>query len=369
MTICATVRSMRVIAFSVLLAGCGATTAIDLSLIADTNISDAEQLLAEVDVIDLVLDSDQGLYPLSAAAQYDNITISDVDNDGSAELTARFATNGLDHLPLIRVERGSLTDVPLAVSLRGLQKQTAALYAAGGLRGAMFSAGRTERLSVPFNVVPRFRPPQVSQVVPGHGSSVSESEFSGPIFIFFTKLMDQRSLLEPSTITLNRISPTPQTIAARQILLFQDRPGDDPTITMTVEFHLSATLSGGTYEVKVSSAAVDTTAEHRPLDQAPMQPGNQGWRSTFVIAAGALKGPDPVKATQCGSGPGCPVGTRCEPKLGRCEPTACPASCPQTLVCDSALNRCVQDCRLYGGATCPATAPLCSSAGLCRPQS
>lgn len=335
------------------LAGCGDPTALDLSLVADPNVNSEASLVEKLRCIRVVVDSSEGLYPDPGDTdrREGDLLISDIDGDNQGELVAGVDMADLGRLPLIRVEQGGLSDVPLELRLDGraagdaetCRDQKDATVAAGGVQGIYFSAGGVSPVQVPFNLRAEYRPPRVTQVYPEDGASLT-LETVGSVVLIFSKQMDTASLTRPDVIQLLRVQgsqESPVTITCTGLPVYVGGP-------TKADCKLAATLDEGSYRVRVSQGALDTSG--RSLDQAALQPGNQPFSSQFTIgptSAQTAMCPPTCESLWCGNGgTRCPAGLTCVDDV--CEPDSCPASCGALMVCDQAHAVCVDDCRIFG---------------------
>ena len=335
------------------LAGCGDPTALDLSLVADPNVNSEAALVEKLSCIRVVVDSSEGLYPDpgSADRREGDLLIRDIDGDNQGELIAGVDMAELGRLPLIRVEQGGLSDLPLELRLDGratggadaCRDQTDPTVAAGGVQGIYFSAGGVQPVQVPFNLRAEYRPPRVTQVYPEDGASLT-LETVGSVVLIFSKQMDTASLVRPGVIQLLRVEGSQESAVQTSCTGLPVYVGG-PT---KADCKLASTLSEGSYRVRVSQGALDTSG--RSLDQAALQPGNQPFSSQFEIgptSAQTASCPPMCESLWCGNGgTRCPAGLTCVNDA--CVPDSCPASCGQLMVCDKTYAVCVDDCRIFG---------------------
>jgi hypothetical protein len=330
--------------------------AIDLELVQDLNINTPESVLERVSTVRVIVDSPDGLYPPGAERGSGAVRIIDADADPSdLELVAEVAVAG-DRLPLIRLQRGSLPEVPLDLVLQGFDASDpddAELEAEGSVRGVRFEGGVTA-LAVPFNLRPERLPPRVTEVVPGDGDEIAFCDVEA-LAVVFSEPVDEQSVLastrvqvEPNGVAAVRLDASG--LVAHVVL---ERSLDDDTAE-TVAF-----------ELILSTDVVDLQGQQ--LDQVPAEPGSQPFDETITLRCRQLvTGPrDP-----CGGEPWppCPPFDRLQCVDGVCEPVSCEgARCPAGFVCAPDLGRCEVDCRLYGaGGGCPVDRPTCDlETGLC----
>jgi hypothetical protein len=348
------------LAAPVLLCACGDPTALDLSLVPDPNVNSEAALVEKLGALRVVIDSPAGLYPVSDSRREGNLEIKDVDSDGKAELLTEMDLSGLGRLPLVRVERGGLEEMALEFRLDGLDRDRAAV-AAGGVQGIRFDADAVLPVKVPFNLRAKYRPPRVSEVFPADGARPSGK--LGSVLVIFSKVMNPDSLKKAAVFQVLRVEGDKETPAPAAKLELGELYKDGPT---TAEYHLTGPPGQGTFRVRVSQGALD--ASGRPLDQVPMEPGNQPFQSSFSITVEAAQATNMCspncETLWCSSGGTiCPDGLTCV--AGACVPERCPASCPPLSVCDPALRACVADCRVHGtyggcpGERCDEKSGLC----------
>lgn len=347
---------------------CAPISALDLQLVPDPEWTDAPRVLELAERIRVVVDSPQGLYPASAAGRHAQILLEDVDADGAVELSTELELAGMDHLPLLRLERGGLPDVPIEVRFDGIGGSPQEIVAGGSARGLVFEPEQVVEKDVLFKPRMRLLPPRVTQVIPGDGAI---EQRVGSVFVVFPKQMNAESLRAPGTVTLLAVTDGAEQPVPVRELRVQFLPGaESPT---TVEYQLQEILAPGRYRVRVSEQALDL--DGRALDQVPTQPGNQPFASQFEVSATAevtttmacpLEGPcTEGPCGLAGSGATCASGLECVD--GACVPQECPAACPVGTVCDTATALCVVDCRDYGaGSGCAPELPRCGADGVCR---
>ncbi|MCA9672276.1 MAG: hypothetical protein KC503_42070 [Myxococcales bacterium] len=348
------------------MSACGGT-AIDIELVPDPNVNDRATLLSLLSSFEVVIDNDDtGLYH-NRDDRIDNLRIEDVDGDGAGELVATLGLPGDGRLPLVRLNRGELPDVPLRFDVDGFGDDSGAgrvRLAAGGVPGVRFADGEVVRIEVPFNIRPRYRPPRVTQLVPGPNTKNGQGTV-GSVFVIFSKRM-LRASIDGAAVGVYRIDGA----GAGELVASVERniqviPGEDsPT---TLQYVFSDPLGPGTYEVRVTAQARDE--EQRSLDQLPMEKGDQAYAARFVVS----DDPPPASVpTTPQTGPfdctlvQCPGTTKCSKSNGRCELAQCPDACPDGTVCSDAFFVCVLDCRVHGshggcsdGKRCDAQTGLC----------
>lgn len=345
------------IAGMVLLAACAEDpTAIDLELVSDPNVNTTAQIVGAIDSVLVIVDSPEGLYGPEDARREGNVQIRNADADATDLELVALVPVPRGRLPLIRLERGGLPDVPIDVTVRGVRGATESTpVAVGRVRGARFEAEHVVTVDVPFNIRPELLPPRVVDVIPRDGDEAPDCAVSA-IVVMFSKPMDAASLMAPGVIAV-------------------DPPPASPSVTVDSS-GLVAIVGGGltgedgmtlSYRLTIGTGARDR--DLLALDQLPMD-GGQPFEAEFVLPCGpGMATPD----NPCGSmepsplPPMCPGGGRLACVDNRCELVAgCDtARCAEGFVCDPANGACVVDCNLYGGESCAADG-TCDASGLCR---
>ena len=346
---------MRKLALIAMLQACGdSTTALDLELLPSPELNSAADLVSRIRTVVVVVDAATGrLYPPESEQLAGNVQIKNADADpGDLELVALVPMPG-DHLPLIRIERGGLPDVPLHIRVLGsAEGETGTEMARGGATGVSFSDGEIETVAVPFNLLPRWLPLMVTEVAPSDGASVPcDSKVS--ILSVFSRAVDAASVTAPGHITVVELPSAD--VAAEELAVSLN------SVTFVPD---RAVLS---YRLTISTDVTDADGAH--LDQVPSMQDLQPYREDFQLMCDGTSMPTfPVCSAAVPDGP-CPGPAgrfRCE--AGECVPNACDgAACSGGFVCDPASSLCEVDCRLYGGEACPATRPVCSTNGYCVP--
>lgn len=351
-----------------LLSACGEETALDLDLFADPKFNTEASVSASLQKITLVLDSPEGLYPGSTSRQGEGYVIKDLDQDGDGELQAEVEIAGLGRLPLIRIERGGLPDMPLEIELDGVSAKGDGLIAGGGVEGVRFTGGIVEEVPVPFNLKAEFRPPTVDKVFPSAGAKDLLPNGLPSVVVIFSKAMNPDLLQQQGdnpAFEVVKVSTGVRKPATS--IKVQPLYSGGPT---QAEYRFDGYLDlDSTYEVIVWPKARDISG--RPLDYVPLQEGNQEFRSRFstgmVETATPMCHPDCEKSWCGNGGITCPEGLTCDAATGSCKLVGCgPGGCSEGKVCDPSLSACVDDCRIHGShGGCPADRPTCLSSGLC----
>jgi hypothetical protein len=354
-------RSLTTALLALLLASCGGSTAIELTLVADPNVNNTADLVQKLRSLKLVVSSDEGLYASPPASLGPDLKL---DADGKS-LAAERSVAGLDHLPRIRLEKGSMRPVALELRLEGnpcpASDPSCQALAAGGVKGVRFADGTAE-LQVPFNTRLYYRQPQVTQVNPQDGEDVAGGFDS--IAVIFSKKMSPDSITKTAAVlrVLRVEAGTDIELPAKLITLTNLGGYESPALAT---FFFQAPLGDGTYRIAVSTGALDVSG--RTLDQVPMQAGDQPFSSTFTV--GRTPGPVMPTCNPCPywcseGGEVCAPGLACDKTSRTCTPK-CPATCPAGNVCYPALGVCAPDCRIYGSYGGCASDETCQPTGLC----
>jgi hypothetical protein len=330
---------MRTITIVLCLAGCAGAEGIDIALAPDPSLNTEAELLETVDSVVVVIDSEEGLF-FTGDEREGAVSIKNVDGDAPLEVVSTVVMPN-DHLPIVRVLRGTMPDVVLDVRLLGIPPAGGPPVALGRAQGIQLG-DPIERVEVPFNLRPDLLPPRVTQVLPGDGVIVDPCSVSMIILMFSAPI-------EASTVA--------------SAVRVNDQAPDDVIVESS---GLTATLMVSNVEGAGASLSYDIEVEPtilgrdgRPLDQVPSQPDDQGLSASFTLACSLTTAP----ADACGgcgqSGLGCVE--------GECVPNTCEnVSCTEMNVCDPNESRCLPDCRVWGDDLCPDARPRCDmSTGVC----
>lgn len=332
------------------LVGCAGPVGVDLVLAPDPNLNRAEDVLATIDSVVLVVDADEPLY-LPGEERVDGpVHIENADADPT-DLELVVTVPVFDRLPWVRLEQGGLPDRPLDLRLLGVPADVGAPASVTGRVQGVRLGRPIETLTVPFNLRPEALPPRVTEVLPTDGSSLPDCSV-GKLYVMFSRP------IAPSTLD-GAIRVTPGELRAVRL---------DPS-GLTAELTVEALSSDGTlrYRVEVDSTLRGTDGQ--PLDQVPAERGAQPYRADFELSCGrAPMTPDPVcEPDGAAREQGCAY-----PRLscveGFCVPVGCDAVvCEATSACDPSHGRCVPDCRAWeDDEACPEERPVCSAElGVC----
>ncbi len=352
---------MSYIAFAVFIslalsAGCGSAggtsgQSIDIELMPDRNLDTPAQVLARTHCLCLILDNNDtpdGLYPPGSPERDNgNTHVRNADGDPALEVVTTVPVG--DHLPTVELRRGSLPDVPLDITVRGLAACTdpcehASPVAVGGAPGVTFADGPT--VSLPFNLLSSELPPRVAlaQGARDCGSLVH---------------IELSKCVETDTLAGNvEVDPASSAIEVKPI------EGGCCAGTGTCPWVRAVDITGMDtrtgFTVTVSPGVMDADGQH--LDQVPGVEGDQPFVDE-VSACPAPSRPDLscATSTSCPAGLSC-VDSLCQQEIQSCDQITCAG--PQ-LVCAPTTLSCVFDCRLYGGGSCPSGPSTCDSSGVC----
>ncbi len=173
----------------VLLAGCASEPALDLELVPDPNINSESQIVERIESVVYVFDSADGLYAPGEESSHDGVQVTNADADAS-DLELVVSVPVVDHLPFVRLERGTLPDVPLDVRVIG--ESGVGTIAEGRALAARFGID-SDPLRVPFNIRPGQLPPRVGEVIPADGQT-AQGCVVPTVVVMFSKP------IEPSTL-------------------------------------------------------------------------------------------------------------------------------------------------------------------------
>lgn len=329
------------IACACLLIGCAGGTGVDLALVADPNLNSTEDLIAAVDSIVVIVDSEEGLYEPGEEESVGNVQIENVDRDPALEVVSTVVVPD-DHLPVIRLLRGTLADIPLDVRFLGVPPAGGPPVALGHAQSVEL-ADPIEHLDVPFNLRPDLLPPRIVQVLPSDGMVLDPCTLSTVILMFSVP------------IDASTVAPA---------VLVEGRPPDEVVVDatgLTAQLTVSGIDGSGT-ELRYSIDVAPTIRgrDGRMLDQVPPQPGDQGLEANYILTCSVRT---EAPADPCG---GCgQSGLSCVE--GECVPAGCDnVQCTADSVCDPTVSRCTLDCRIWGDDVCPDARPRCDGAtGVC----
>ncbi|MFO0615695.1 MAG: hypothetical protein U0414_24080 [Polyangiaceae bacterium] len=329
------------------LAGCADPPAIDVHLTVDPNLNTEDALLAQLDRVVLVVDSDQGLYPPGAERSSDHAQIKNADSDPALELV--ITAEVPSHLPFVRIERGSLPDVPLSLRAFGLGKDggsAGAYLARGDVSGVTLGDPATE-VTIPFNLRPEVRAARVDQVLPADGGVALDCRVA-PVVLLFSKPMSAASLGAPGVIA---ISPDPGPLA-----VYVDTSG---LVVNVVAPGLAGVGDALDYHVHVGTEATDLGGA--ALDQVASMSGAQAFEADVHLTC--VPPPMGPALPDCLTGLNCGMTYACVD--GACEPLGCDVECTLGTVCDPKRAACVDDCR--GAAEVGVCLPsqTCGADGVC----
>jgi len=328
--------------------GCSSSPAADLHLTLDPNLNTTAEMLAKIDKIVIVVDSEPGLYAPGMERVVGPTQIKNADGDDDLELVIT-APVPKDHLPFVRLERGRLPNRPLSFRIFGLSADpTSTTYVARGEISGIDLTAPVAEVNIPFNLRPEERSPRVDQVLPADGAMVNGCRVN-PLVLLFSRPMNRASLTAPGVVA---ITPDPGPIS-----VFLDDSGLVANVVASGLQGAGATL---TYHVHVGPEALDVAGD--PLHQIASMNGAQPFEADFNLSCG----PPPVNPQiACAAGLLCDFQYKCVDNA--CQPPTCPTPCTQTQLCDPKRGVCVDDCRnkLDGFDLCPPP-ETCNVDGLCR---
>ena len=256
-------RALLVASALSLLVGCeDDVVSFDVELVADPNLNTVSQVLERTDTIELVLDSDDGLYAPGEERLEGDVRILDVDGDAPLELVARVPVPD-SRFPRIRLERGGLPRVPITIRIVGYDSLSGEVVANGALAGVEFRGGRTD-LALPFNLLADELPPRVVDVV----ASPSSSCEAPTLTLLFSRPVDPASVVGPFAVTFDPGgAPTELRIDATGRLALITAP--------------AAVVVGSRVAFTLTLATTIRTEDAITLDQVPSVPGDQPYVGRF----------------------------------------------------------------------------------------
>jgi hypothetical protein len=336
-----------------------APTSVNLVLTTNPDLCSADELLAQVATVVVVVDAPGGLAGVAAPGPYGGGTAVDFDGDGELEVLFEAPLRG-PPLPILEVGLRHNADRELAYRVLGYAAGAALepgnAVALGGVT-ATCAAGETRKVGMPFNLLAVARPPKVTLVLPPDGATNVPPNLRAVTVMFSTTITAESlagaiSLRGPDgaeraiTTSLDTLTYTGEGgIGERRSLL---------TVELTDPIEPPGP-EADTFTVVVSAGIASTTG--RAFDQDPATAAADGFTSQFHVGAGIGGGGHPCDA--------CLTGYLCNDDETGCIPALdCVGGCGSGFVCAPDVGACVEDCRLYGacaapGATCDAATGLC----------
>lgn len=346
-------RTVLAVLISVALACSGQSdTSLDVVLVADLNLNSEAALASALNVLRVVVDSDEGLYGAEDAVARDTFRIENADSDAALELVIDLPVEG-SKLPEVRIEQGGLSAGPLDVRVLGIGADGRHL-ASGGLGGLAFAVGERRRVSIPFNLKPQFLPPRVIEAYPRRDEATCRA---GTALLVLSKNLDPASVVGGTSVIVERdgySGPLPATASA-----------EGPIIRVAFAV---IEPEADRYHIRVTDEVRDT--DSAPLDQEPGVEGHQHYVHDFAVVTDGDCTNYPYRwCHETGAILECPDfrGGRLRCEEGLCVLHDCGGSvCGDGFVCDSATAECVIDCRIYGGTEDCDPGRLCNQAsGVC----
>lgn len=341
--------SRSVLSLLVWLCGCG-ESALDLTLAPDPQLNSADDLVARVERLELVVDSvDAALYPPGSERSGENFEIKDYDGDPSdLELVSTIAIG--DRLPTILLERGSIPDARVEFTLRGFDIE-GTIAATGGMSGAEFR-DEIVPVALPFDLVPTERPLRVAEVIPDDTGMAMDCQVSLIVVIF------SRPVWRDTVLAAGAVQIFPGTVQTVSV-------AENGRFAQIVPSTIAGDGLSVSYRLVVSSAVTDP--DGNPLDENASEQGAQSFDRMFRVPCGPGSmiptrlgcdqlpmdgacpgdlecGAEGVCLSVCASRVVCPDRTWCAPD-GSCG-SDCRAATPDSdpcagLRCDPATGACI----------------------------
>jgi hypothetical protein len=319
-----------------LLVACASESALDITLVPDPERNSAGEVVGLVDRMELVVDSDDGLYPPGRERIGEHFEIREYDGDPSdLELVASIPID--DRLPTILLERGSLPDARIELLARGYDS-TGRIVATGGMSGAEFRDG-VIAVALPFDLVPGVLPLRVTEVFPSDTDLATHCTISRVVALF-SRAVDPASVLGAGSVEIE-----PGSVASVSV------DAESGRFLQIVPMPIAGTGDSVSYRLTIATSVTDEAGE--PLDQNANEDGLQPFERTFRVPCTAST-KAPMRA-DCGTEePGvgeCPGDLVCGP-AGSCQ-----AVCRGGEVCSDSGHcapdgTCIEDCRAVGGDPC-----------------
>lgn len=259
--------------------GCGDDAVLRLVFRATEGVNTEPQVAEAIERIEIHVGSPDGLRGAAAPGPSGGGALEDRDDDGRLEWIAVIEVRG--ELPAAEIRAGASAGDSIDVAAYGLAG--AALAASGAVAGIPLAEETTTEVVVPIDLLPEFRPPRVTAVVPAYGdplpcqaaSGMADPAPVGAVRVLFSEEIDLDTInpfrVEGVRLGVEFVTPSGGRIVPQ---LFVASGGG-------LLFQLPAeALRPGAYVVTASPSVRDLTAT--PLDQDPEAPGLDPFVSTFV---------------------------------------------------------------------------------------
>lgn len=192
-----------------ILCGCGKLTSLTLALEPTTTLNTDDEVVAQVERIELHVDAVGGLdgLPNTAGIAGEGVAV-DRNGDGRLEWVAQIDAAGA--LPEVDLFPGSNLGAQLTVDVFGLTGST--LVALGSRDGLTFREGVATRATIPFDLLPAYRPPRVVAVLPPDGGETPCDQAVTTVTILFSEDIASASLRDAVQFFDNKSYRIPATV-------------------------------------------------------------------------------------------------------------------------------------------------------------
>jgi len=166
-----------------------------IALSPDPNRNTADQIAAELERVEILLDATQGGFN-GLGDPPAGFRAIDPDGDGQPELMVTMEVGADGALPELLLEPGSNHDTPIAVRARGLDAQGRVAAYGGAAARALFESDQQPRILVPFNLSPSHLPPRIVAVVPQKlpTSSLAGSPSLAAVAFYSSRQLDSKTV-------------------------------------------------------------------------------------------------------------------------------------------------------------------------------
>lgn len=325
-----------------------------IELIPNPEVNTREHVEAQVNRLDIVLDTEGGFASLDAGEgeSWGRFEVTDFDSDGVLELV--LIRPGSSALEPFALTAGSQPSRRIHITARGTNSNKA-LTALGGAHTAL-EVGTTKNVQVPFNLLPDRRPLRVLSMVPPSGSRNLEAPVEGVTIQLGGEVLAEAI---DGNLLLRALSVDEVHLPITEVSYIETGLG----LVTNVRF-FECPLPPGEFVIEVAAAVCTTTDQC--LDQHLNEEGAQPFEGSLHIQGTPFSAEctDIVTLSTACPEVGCPPGTGCNDG-GTCVPDAevggqtevCGSTnCPSPLyVCDE--GECVDDCTFFGA--CPEPDQVC----------
>jgi len=333
------------------------TAALQLVLTPDPSLGSTEEILAQLETIQLVVDAPGGIWGAERSGPLDGGgTAEDWDEDGELEARFELPAPAGGELPVLELGLSQNSDRELTLYALGFAAGTALSRqeaAAAGAATASCPPGEQRKVGIPFNLKASHRPPRVVLVLPPEGTAEELPEL-GAVTAVLSTTVDPDSLADRARVLAENGAAVPTSLGTETLIAATGGGAQESRSMLSLSF--GEPLTEGSYQIEIGPGILSTVG--RLFDQDPSTPELEGFTSGFSLGPPSVGGGLPCES--------CPPGYGCEEGVAGCVPLLrCDVGCEAGFVCDGAQGLCVEDCRVLGLCADPAIA-CDQDTGRCR---